>query len=110
MPSRISWLLAPPHGKYPLSADVIKLAPHQMQDAGAYGLYQAAVPLADWIVAEQIIVFMVSADEQRGKGPGLQPVQPLLLRIAAIPDTAEVSTDDEVILFGQVTLLMECCR
>lgn len=79
------------HGKYPLSADVIKLAPHQMQDAGAYGLYQAAVPLADWIVAEQIIVFMVSADEQRGKGPGLQPVQPLLLRIAAIPDTAEVS-------------------
>jgi hypothetical protein len=98
------------HGKYPLSADVIKLAPHQMQDAGAYGLYQAAVPLADWIVAEQIIVFMVSADEQRGKGPGLQPVQPLLLRIAAIPDTAEVSTKDEVILFGQVTLLMECCR
>ena len=79
------------HGKYPLSADVIKLAPHQMQDAGAYGLYQAAVPLADWIVAEQIIVFMVSADEQRGKGPGLQPVQPLLLRIAAIPDTAEVT-------------------
>lgn len=79
------------HGKYPLSADVIKLAPHQMQDAGAYGLYQAAVPLADWIVAEQIIVFMVSADEQRGKGPGLQPVQPLLLRIAAIPDTAEVA-------------------
>lgn len=78
------------HGKYPLSADVIKLAPHQMQDAGAYGLYQAAVPLADWIVAEQIIVFMVSADEQRGKGSGLQPVQPLLLRIAAIPDTAEV--------------------
>ena len=62
-----------------------------MQDAGAYGLYQAAVPLADWIVAEQIIVFMVSADEQRGKGPGLQPVQPLLLRIAAIPATAEVS-------------------
>lgn len=68
------------------------------------------MPLADWIVAEQIIVFMVSADEQRGKGPGLQPVQPLLLRIAAIPDTAEVSTDDEAILFGQVTLLMECCR
>ena len=29
---------------------------------------------------------------------------------AAIPDTAEVSTKDEVILFGQVTLLMECCR
>ena len=56
-----------------------------MQDAGAYGLYQAAVPLDDWIVAEQIIVLMVSADEQRGKGPGLQPVQPLLLRIAAIP-------------------------
>ena len=44
------------------------------------------------------------------KPSGLQPVQPLLLRIAAIPDTAEVSTDDEVILFGQVTLLMECCR
>jgi len=62
-----------------------------MQDAGAYGLYQAAVPLADWVAAEQIIVFMVSADEQRGKGPGLQPVQPLLLRIAAIPDTAKIS-------------------
>ena len=53
---------------------------------------------------------MVSADEQRGKGPGLQPVQPPMLCIAAIPDAAEVSTDDEVILFGQVTLLMECRR
>ena len=81
----------PAHGKDPFSADVIKLAPHQVQDTGANGLYQTAVPLADWVAAEQIIVFMISTDEQRGKGPGLQPVQPLLLRIAAIPDTAEVS-------------------
>lgn len=79
------------HGEYPFSADVIKLPPHQVQDTGANGLYQAAVPLTDWIVAEQIIVFMVSADEQRGKGPGLQPVQPSLLRITAVPDAAEVS-------------------
>ncbi len=106
----ISWLLAPPmvNIRFP---QMLKAGP--ASDAGRWGVwpaYQAAVPLADWIVAEQIIVFMVSADEQRGKGPGLQPVQPLLLRIAAIPDTAEVSTKDEVILFGQVTLLMECCR
>ena len=62
-----------------------------MQDAGAYGLYQAAVPLADWVAAEQIEIFMIPAYEQCGKGPGCQPIQPLLLRIAAIPDAAEVS-------------------
>ena len=100
----------PTYGENPLSADVIKLAPHQVQNTGADGLYQAAVPLADWVAAEQIEIFMIPAYEQCGKGPGCQPIQPLLLRIAAIPDTAEVSTDDEVILFGQVTLLMECCR
>ena len=81
-----------------------------MQDAGAYGLYQAAVPLADWIVAEQIIVFMVSADEQRGKGPGLQLVQPLLFSVAAIPDTAKVTADDHIILFGQAFLFPEGLR
>ena len=78
-----------------------------MQDTGTNSLHQTAMPLADWIATEQIIVFVVSTGEQRGKGAGLQPIQPPLLRIAAIPDTAEVSTDDEVILFGQVTLFGE---
>lgn len=95
------------HGKDPFSADGIKLAPHQMQDTGANGLYQTAVPLADWVTAEQIEIFMIPAYEQRGKRPILQPIQPSLLRIAAIPDAAEVSTDDEVILFGQFTLFGE---
>ena len=97
----------PTHSKDPLSADVIKLAPHQVQDTGANGLHQAAAPLADWVAAEQIIVFMVSTDKQCSKGPGLHPIQPSLLCIAAIPDAAKVPADDEVILFGQVTLLME---
>ena len=97
----------PAHGKDPFSADVIKLAPHQVQDTGANGLYQATVPLTDWVAAEQIEIFMIPAYEQCGKGPGCQPIQPLLLRIAAIPDAAEVPTDDDVILLGQVTLFGE---
>lgn len=97
----------PAHGKDPLSADFIKLPPHQVQDTGANGLYQTAVPLADWVAVEQIIVFVISTNEQRGKGSGFQPVQPSLLCIAAIPDAAKIPADDEVILFGQVTLLME---
>jgi hypothetical protein len=62
-----------------------------MQDAGAYGLYQTAVPLADWVAVEQIIVFVISTNEQRGKGSGFQPVQPSLLCIAAIPDAAKIT-------------------
>ena len=97
----------PTHGENPLSADVIKLAPHQVQDTGANGLHQAAVPLADWVAAEQIEIFMIPAYEQRGKRPILQPIQPSLLRITAIPDAAKVPADDETIVFRQVTLLME---
>ena len=97
----------PAHGKDPFSADVIKLAPHQVQDTGANGLYQATVPLTDWVAAEQIEIFMIPTYEQCGKGPGCQPIQPLLLRIAAIPDAAEVPADDDVILLGQVTLFGE---
>lgn len=81
----------PTHSKDPLSADVIKLPPHQVYNAGANSLRQAAVPLADWVAAEQIIVFMVSTDKQCSKGPGLQPIQPSLLCIAAIPDAAKIS-------------------
>ena len=56
---------------------------------------------------EQIEIFMIPTYEQCGKGPGCQPIQPLLLRIAAIPDAAEVPADDDVILLGQVTLFGE---
>ena len=49
------------------------------------------MPLTDWVAAEQIEIFMIPTYEQCGKGPGCQPIQPLLLRIAAIPDAAAVS-------------------
>ena len=40
----------------------------------------------------------------------LQPVEPLLFNLTAVPDAAKVATDDEVIVFGQAPLLAECHR
>lgn len=79
------------HGKYPLSADVIKLAPHQMQNAGADRLHLSTMPFAHWVSSQQVIIFVITIHKQGGKGSVRQPVQPLLFSVAAIPDTAKVS-------------------
>ena len=79
------------HCEDPLSADLIKLSPHQVQDAGADHLHESTVPLVDWIAAEQVEIFVIPTHKQCRKRSVFQPVQPLLFGIAAIPDAAEVA-------------------
>ena len=81
----------PAHGKDFLPADLVELPSHQVQDAGTDRLHQTAMPLTCWVTSEQIIVFVIPTDEQGGKCPVLQPVEPLLFNLAAIPDAAKVS-------------------
>lgn len=95
------------HCEDPLSADLIKLSPHQVQDAGANHLYESAVPLIDRVTAEQVEIFVIPTHKQRRERPVFQPVQPLLFGIAAIPDAAEVAANDQVICFRQLHLLIK---
>ena len=81
----------PAHGKDFLPADLVELTAHQVQDAGTDRLHQTAMPLTCWVTSEQIIVFVIPIDEQGGECPVLQPVEPLLFNLAAIPDAAKVS-------------------
>ena len=98
------------HGKDALSADLIELPPHQMQDTGTDRLHLSAVPFARRVVPQEVIVFVITVHKQGGKGPVRQPVQPLLFSVAAIPDTAKVPADDYIILFGQAFLFPEDLR
>lgn len=52
------------HGKDFLSADLVELSSHQVQDAGTDWLHQTAMPLACRVTSEQIIVFVIPTDEQ----------------------------------------------
>ena len=57
----------PTHGKDFLSADLVELSSHQVQDAGTDRLHQTAMPLTCRVTSEQIIVFVIPTDEQGGE-------------------------------------------
>ena len=57
----------PAHGKDFLSADLVELSSHQVQDAGTDRLHQTAMPLTCRVTSEQIIVFVIPTDEQGGE-------------------------------------------
>ena len=57
----------PAHGKDFLSADLVELPSHQVQNAGTDRLHQPAVPHTCRVAAEQIIVFVIPTDEQGGE-------------------------------------------
>ena len=79
------------HGEEAVTLQLEDLTAHQVQNMGTNAMHLAAVPIVHRISFQRVIVFMIPTYEQCGKGPGCQPIQPLLLRIAAIPDAAEVS-------------------
>jgi len=81
-----------------------------MQDTGTDRLHLSAVPFAHRVVPQKVIVFVITTHKQGGKGSVRQPVQPLLFSVAAIPDTAKVTADDHMILFGQALLFPEGLR
>ena len=64
-----------------------------------------AVPLPLRESVQQIEVLMVSIYEQGGEGLFLQPVQPVLIFGASVPQPSEVSRDDHIVLTAHVLLL-----
>ena len=69
------------HGEDALSADLIELPPHQMQDTGTDRLHLSAASFAHRVVPQKVIVFVITVNKQGSKGPVRQPVQPLCLII-----------------------------
>ena len=67
----------------------------------------SAVPFLCRVFAQQVEVFMVAADEQRGKGQILQPVQIALLLFTPVPYAAEISADEHIVFLGHSGLLGE---
>ena len=83
------------------------LPAHQMDHMRTDSLDLSAVPFLCGVFSQQVEVFMVAADEQRGKGQILQPVQIPLLLLAPIPYAAKISADDHVVFLGHSGLLGE---
>ena len=95
------------HGEEGVSLQVKDLPSHQMDHMRPDSLDRSAVPFLCRVFSQQVEVFMVAADEQRGKGQILQPVQIPLLLLAPIPYAAKISADDHVVFLGHSGLLGE---
>ena len=95
------------HGKEGVSLQVKDLPAHQVDHMRPDSLNLSAVPFLCRVFSQQVEVFMVAADEQRGKGQILQPVQIPLLLLAPIPYAAKISADDHVVFLGHSGLLGE---
>ena len=81
----------PAHGEEGPALDVVNLPPHQVDHRGADALHSAAMPVLNREFSQHIEVLMVAGDEQGGEGLRLQPVQPVALLRAAVPDASEVT-------------------
>lgn len=67
------------------------LAPHQVEDIFPHLMYSAAVPFFFRQGVQQVEVLMVSVHEQGGEGFLSQPVQPMLVFLAAVPQPSKIS-------------------
>ena len=95
------------HGEEGIPLQVKDLPAHQVDHMRPDSLNLSAVPFLCRVFSQQVEVFMVAADEQRGKGQILQPVQIPLLLLAPIPYAAKISADDHVVFLGHSGLLGE---
>ena len=78
------------HGEEGIPLQIKDLPAHQMDHMRTDSLDLSAVPFLCGVFSQQVEVFMVAADEQRGKGQVLQPVQIPLLLLAPIPYAAKI--------------------
>ena len=67
------------------------LASHQVEDIFPHLMYSAAVPFFFRQGIQQIKVFMVSIHKQGGEGFLSQPVQPMPVFLAAVPQPSKIS-------------------
>lgn len=95
------------HGEEGISLQVKDLPAHQMDHMGPNALDFPAVPFLYGVFPQQVEVFVVAADKQRGERQVFQPVQAAGILFAAFPYTTEVAADDHKIIPGHLSLLWE---
>ena len=84
------------------------LAAHHMNHGRPDFMHLAAMPFLHGVGIEPVKVFMIPVHEQGGKGLALQPVHQMLLFLifpSPIPDPAEISADNDVIILCHLFLL-----
>lgn len=79
------------HGEEGISLQVEDLPAHQMDHMGPNALDFPAVPFLYRVFPQQVKVFVVAADKQRGERQVFQLFQAAGILFAAFPYTAEVS-------------------
>lgn len=79
------------HGKPGEAAEVEDLSPHKVQDMIPRRMDPPAVPLLFRKSVQQAKILMVPVHEQGGKGLFLQPVQPVLVFLASVPQASEIA-------------------
>ena len=79
------------HGEEGVPLQIKDLPTHQMDYMGPNALDFPTVPFLYGVLSQQVEVFMVAADKQRGKRQVFQPVQAAGILFAAFPYTAEVA-------------------
>ena len=90
-------VLLPFQLQYAAPADVVHIA--------AQRLHQPAEFFLGGILLQQVVVLVASVEEEEGVRPSAQPVQLLLLGLAAVPHEAEIAQhNDEIALAGPAQL------
>src|SRR5699024_2522834 len=103
-------------GKDGTSVNAEGLPAHQMKDGRANHMYISTVAVFDRKCGQSVKILVISADKKRGKRFLIQPVQPIVFIfhcfsvIFLAPDTAEISADDNKILFRHFFLFWKNVR
>ena len=93
------------HGEPGEPAEGKDLAPHEMQDVLPHFVDPPALPPALRHSVQKAEILMVPVHEQSCKRFLIEPVQPVLVLGAAVPQPAEVAGNDDIILAGHFFLL-----
>ena len=72
---------------------------NQMNDVLPDNVDLTAVPFGHGISVQHIEIFVISVNEQERKLLAFQPIEPVLLGVAVVPDAAEIAADYNVTLF-----------
>lgn len=79
------------HGKPGEAAEVEDLSPHKVQDMLPHHMDQSAIPFLFRQSVQQVKILMVPIHEQGGEGLFTQPVQPVLVFWASVPQSSKIA-------------------
>ena len=95
------------HGEEAAALQLEDLTARQMQYMRANAMHLAAVPIVHRISFQRVIVFMIAADEGQREGQAFQPVQRFVVAAVTKPNAAEVTGDDDRVIFRHISLFRE---